>query len=104
MKKRLQKYEDPAKATQTTTVKGNQAQVQPVDLKWNESLEMKQVSALYALLDNRFAKESPMPQSMREPMSSPTHYDDVLAESERAPTRSFMSKITNKLKGMIRLS
>lgn len=104
MNKRLLKYEDPAKAAQSATVKGNQANVQPVDLKWNESLETKQVNALYALLDNRFVNESPMPTSMREPTSSPTHYDDVLAESERAPNRSLMSKITNKIKGMIRLS
>lgn len=104
MNRRLLKYEDPAKAAQSATVKGNQAQVQAVDLTWNEAQEMKQVNALYSLLDNRFAKESPMPASMREPESSPTHYDDVLAESERAPNRSFMSKITNKLKGMIRLT
>lgn len=104
MKKRLEKYENPAKAAQSATIKGNEAQIQPVDLQWNEANEMKQVNALYSLLDNRFAKESPMPTSLREPASSPTHYDDVLTESERAPNRSLMSKITNKLKGMIRLS
>lgn len=104
MRKRLLKFEDPAKAAESVTTKGNEAQVQPIDLKWDEPKEMRQVNALYSLLDNRFAKESPMPSSLRNPTSSPTHYDDVLIESERAPNRSFMTKITNKLKGMIRLT
>lgn len=103
MRKRLAKYENPIK-TQAATVKGNDAQIQPVGLQWDEGKEMKQVNTLYSLLDDRFAKESPLPASLREPASNPTHYDDILAESERAPTRSMISTIANKLKNLVRFS
>lgn len=103
MRKRLEKYENPQKAAQAATVKGNEANVQAVDLTWNERKEMKQVNALYALLENRFAKDTRLPNQLRYPASQQTHYDDILAESDRAPSRGFLTKMTDKLKGMIRL-
>jgi len=103
MRKRLEKYESPAKAVEAAKVKGNEANVQAVDLSWDEGREMKQVNALYALLENRFVKDTPLPQRLRFPASQPTHYDDIIAESDRAPSRGLLTKMTDKLKGMIRL-
>lgn len=103
MRKRLVKYENSAQAAEAAKVKGNEANVQPVDLTWNENKEMKQVNVLYALLENRFDRESPLPDQLRFPASNPGHYDAILTESERAPERGLLTKISNKLKGMIRL-
>lgn len=103
MKKRLEKYENPAKAAEATKLKENEAQVQPVDLTWYENKEMSQVNALYALLENRFERENPFPKSLRYPKSNETHYDDVVRENELAPSRGLLTNLTNKLKGMIRL-
>jgi len=103
MRKRLEKYENPAKAAESAKIKGNEANVQAIDLTWNEAKEMKQVNALYALLENRFAKDAPLPERLRFPASQPTHYDSIIAESDRAPSRGFFTKVTDKVKGMIRL-
>lgn len=103
MKKRLEKYENPAKASEAAKVKGNEANVQPVDLTWNENKEMKQANVLYSLLENRFERENPLPNSLRYPESNKTHYDDVVRESEQAPSRGLFTNLANRLKGMIRL-
>lgn len=103
MRKRLEKYENPAKAAEAAKVRGNEANVQAVDLTWHEAKEMKQVNALYALSENRFARDAPFPEKLRFPESQPTHYDDIIAESERAPSRGFLTKMSDKFKGMIRL-
>lgn len=104
MQKRLLKVENPTKAAESAKVKGNDANVQPLDLSWHEQKELRQANALYNLLNDRFAKESPLHDRLRFPASSPAHYDTILAESERAPQRSFWDKLTNRLKGSIRLS
>ena len=103
MKRRLEKYESPAKAAEAAKVRGNEANVQPVDLTWHENKETKQANALYLLLENRFERENPLPESLRYPESNATHYDDVIRESEQAPSRGFFTNLTNTLKGMIRL-
>lgn len=103
MQQRLLKFENPAKAAESAKIKGNDANVQPVNLEWNEQKELKQVNALYDLLNDRFAKQAPFHDRLRFPASNPAHYDAIMAESQRAPTRSFWDKLTNRLKGSIRL-
>ncbi|KAK5081404.1 hypothetical protein LTR70_000976 [Exophiala xenobiotica] len=103
MRKRLEKYQNPAKAAEAAKVKGNEYNIRAADLTWDEAKEMKQANALYALFENRFAKDAPFPKKLRFPESQPTHYDDIITESERAPSRGFLTKMTDKLKGMIRL-
>lgn len=65
---------------------------------------MKQVNAVYALLENRFARESPLASRLRHPASDPSYYDNIIAETEQAPNRGMWDKVTNKLKGMIRFN
>lgn len=104
MRKRLLRIEDPAKVTEGVKIKGNDANVQAVDMTWDEQKELKQVNALYNLLDDKFVKEAPFHERLRYPASNEAHYDAILAESERAPSRGFWDKFTNRLKGSIRLS
>ncbi|KAK6377456.1 hypothetical protein LTR64_000838 [Lithohypha guttulata] len=103
MKKRLERYQNPSSANTITKVQGTEANAAPINLTWNENREMKQTNVLYALLENRFQKESPLPDRLRYPASEVNHYDMIIKESERAPSRSFLDKLTNRLKGMIRL-
>lgn len=103
MQHRLDKYLDPSKAAEQQKVKGNAANVQPVELAWNEAREEKQVRALDLLLSNKFQRKSPLHDALRHPASHPTYYDEVMKESERAPNRGFFTRLTDRLKGMIRL-
>lgn len=103
MKKRLDKYQNPGKAAESAKIQGNEANVQPVNLTWNEAKEMKQANALYSLLENRYQHSTPLPERLRFPASSVNHYDQIVAESERAPSRGFITKMQDKVKGMFRL-
>ncbi|KIX06823.1 uncharacterized protein Z518_04799 [Rhinocladiella mackenziei CBS 650.93] len=64
--------------------------------------DIRQVNALYALLEDRFAKEYPTPNALRHPKATPTHYDDLAKEMEAASTRSWAGQLWNRLKGVIR--
>src|SRR4051812_26546362 len=65
--------------------------------KWNEQKELEQVNALYALLEDRYAKEFPLPQILRTPASNPTYYDDLITEMQEAPTRSWLGSLMKRL-------
>lgn len=103
MQHRLDKYLDPTKAAEQQKIKGNAANVQPVNLVWDEAREEKQVRALDLLLGDQFHKRLPLHDALRRPASHPTYYDEVIAESERAPNRGFLTRLTDRLKGMVRL-
>ena len=100
MQARLQRIQSPA--TLANNIKSNEAQVTPAE-PFNEQKELHQVNALYALLENRFEKEHPMPQQVRHPKSNPTHYDDLVTELAEAPGRSWFTSVWNRLKGSVRL-
>lgn len=65
---------------------------------------MRQVNALYSLLENRYANKSPMPQSLRRPSSDPEHYDVLVKELEEAPNRSWFGGLVKRIKGSLRFS
>ncbi|KIY02605.1 uncharacterized protein Z520_01070 [Fonsecaea multimorphosa CBS 102226] len=99
MQSRLQKLQSPAPAV---SPKSNDALVTPVE-PFNEQKEMRQVNALYSLLEDRYAKEYPIPQSVRQPKSNVSHYDDLVKELDEAPGRSWFTSFWNRLKGSVRL-
>ncbi|KIW28525.1 uncharacterized protein PV07_08183 [Cladophialophora immunda] len=100
MQSRLQKLQSPAPAAASS--KSNDALVTPVE-PFNEQKEMRQVNALYSLLEDRYAKEYPLPQSVRQPKSNVSHYDDLIRELDEAPGRSWVTSFWNRLKGSVRL-
>jgi hypothetical protein len=87
------------KLMQSRLQKANEALGTPAEQK-----EMRQINALYALLDDRFLKEYPLPAKVRHPQSSPTHYDDVVKEMDEAPTRTWVTSLVNRIKGSLRFS
>ncbi|KAB5533459.1 hypothetical protein GE09DRAFT_1227475 [Coniochaeta sp. 2T2.1] len=65
--------------------------------------QIKQVNALYSLLENRYKSTYRISGSLMKPKSNPTHYTDLMKELEEAPTRSWFGRIGKKLGGLIRL-
>lgn len=105
MRRRVDRLTNPALNTESSKAErgGDQVAAQaPSTL--NEPNEMKQVNALYSLLENRYASTYPIPERMRYPESNKTHYEDLLRELEEAPERSKLTSFMQRLKGRFRLS
>ncbi|PGH15102.1 hypothetical protein AJ79_02628 [Helicocarpus griseus UAMH5409] len=60
------------------------------------------VNALYSLLENRYAREYPLPANLRHPRSAPQHYDEVLREFREAPGRGLIGRFMRKIRGVLR--
>ena len=105
MKTRLGKHNTGVSGnTAAESIKANEAMVSAVEpARWNENAEMVQANALYALLENRFAKDYPMDLSLRKPASDPEHYDNLVKEMDEAPTRSWLGGLTKRIRGSLRL-
>lgn len=104
MKRRVERLTNPSLNTAAIKNNGKDAQNAIEPLPLNEEREMKQVNALYSLLENRYASDYPLPARMRYPASRETHYDDFLKELEAAPTRSKFDSFLARLKGRFRLT
>jgi len=66
--------------------------------------ELRNVNALYSLLDNRYQKKYPLSPKILAPQSNPNHYNDLIAELEVAPNRSWFENFMASFKGKIRMS
>ncbi|RMZ82191.1 hypothetical protein DV738_g1806, partial [Chaetothyriales sp. CBS 135597] len=64
--------------------------------------ELRQAKTLNTLLENKYANAFPLSSALRHPASNPTYYDDLLRELEEAPTRSYFSKVMNRIRGVLR--
>lgn len=107
MQKRLENISKPTSSTAAAdNITSNEALVtaKGAPQTWNEAAEMKQVNALYSLLENRYAKTYPLPEHLRRPQSAPTYYDDLMRELEEAPHRSWIGGFVKRMKGMLRFS
>ena len=105
MKARLGKHNTGVSGNNAAeSINANEAMVSAVEpSRWNENAEMVQANALYALLENRFAKDYPMDQTLRKPASDPEHYDNLVREMDEAPTRSWLGGLTKRIRGSLRL-
>lgn len=108
MQQRLSKIH-PSPDAAATSVKGNEALVSAVPpsaapAAWDEAHQMRQINALYSLLENRYVDENPMPQSLRRPSSNPDHYDGIVRELEEAPNRTWLGALVKRVKGSLRFS
>lgn len=105
MQRRIDRLINPSLNAAATSVKANEALVSAVPPpQLDEQKEMKQVNALYSLLEDRYSTTFPMPQQLRYPASRQTHYDDLMLELEAAPTRSKFTSFMQRLRGRFRLS
>lgn len=103
MQTRLQKASSPTAAAEN--VKANETLVSPASpVQFDEAREMRQVNALYSLLEDRYFKVYPIPAKLRHPESMPTHYDIVIKEMEEAPSRTWAQSLIKRIKGSLRFS
>ncbi|ODH14233.1 hypothetical protein ACO22_06631 [Paracoccidioides brasiliensis] len=75
---------------------------QPQTQQHHRRLSASGINALYSLLENRYDRLYPLPQNLRYPRSSPSHYDDVLREFKEAPERGWLKRMVKKIKGAFR--
>jgi cytochrome b pre-mRNA-processing protein 6 len=106
MRQRLSKlHPSPSSSSSTiTTTSSSTSPSSPPTPAWDEAQELRQVNALYSLLENRYASANPLPPSLRHPASNPEHYDALLRELEEAPTRSWFGGVWKRIKGSLRFS
>ncbi|KAL5598309.1 hypothetical protein BROUX41_003632 [Berkeleyomyces rouxiae] len=69
----------------------------------DEATEMKQVNALYSLLEDRYRVRYPLVGRILEPRSQPTYYADLLREIDEVPTRSWFTRFVTRWAGAFRL-
>ena len=67
-------------------------------------VELANINALYSLLENRFTKKYPVSPGVLRPTSNPEHYDRLMEEIKRAPTKSWLSAKIDEWRMKIRWS
>ncbi|PSN62891.1 hypothetical protein BS50DRAFT_603497 [Corynespora cassiicola Philippines] len=74
----------------------------PALSKLDPALEKANINALFSLLENRYSKKYPITQDVLKPKSNPEHYDRLMEEIARAPTKSWLSAKIDEWKMKIR--
>jgi cytochrome b pre-mRNA-processing protein 6 len=64
--------------------------------------ELRNVNALYSLLDDRYKKKYQVSKDLLRPSTNPSYYDDLIREMEEQPNRNWWQRTTNRWKGFIR--
>lgn len=68
----------------------------------NSNVDLANINALYSLLDNRYSKKYPLSPDVLKPTSNPKHYERLMEEIERAPTKSWWQAKLDEWKMKIR--
>ncbi|KAH6614483.1 hypothetical protein B0J18DRAFT_460218 [Chaetomium sp. MPI-SDFR-AT-0129] len=69
-----------------------------------EQADLKQINALYSLLEDRYKTMYRAPESIMKPKSNPDYYQDLVKELEEAPNRTFLQRMGKKFGGMLRFT
>jgi cytochrome b pre-mRNA-processing protein 6 len=64
--------------------------------------ENAQITALFSLLENRYAKKYPLSEAVFKPTSAPDHYTKLMEEIERAPQKTWWQAKVDEWKMKIR--
>ncbi|KAF2175064.1 hypothetical protein K469DRAFT_684766 [Zopfia rhizophila CBS 207.26] len=64
--------------------------------------ELVNINAVYSLLENRYSKRYPTSPGLLRPASNPEHYEKLMEEIKRAPTKSWLRAKLDQWKMMIR--
>jgi cytochrome b pre-mRNA-processing protein 6 len=64
--------------------------------------ELRNINALYSLLDNRYSKLHPTSPAMLKPRGNPEYYDKLLADIKEAPNRSWLKAKWENMKMKVR--
>lgn len=95
----------PSANTKAQSVKSNEALVTATKFRrFDEAQELKQAEALYNLLENKYARKYPFPETLRYPDFNPTYYDDLIEELNAAPNRTPLQRWWLRFKGRFRFA
>ncbi|KAL2106972.1 hypothetical protein VUR80DRAFT_5898 [Thermomyces stellatus] len=67
----------------------------------NEAAELKQAAALLSLLNDTYKKKYPLRTTLK-PKSQPTYFEDLLEELDRAPDKTLMTRLWERISGFVR--
>lgn len=102
----INKPEDSARTPGKTSPVPSPADVKPTTASTHAvpgpAVESAQITALFSLLENRYAKKYPLSDAVFKPRSAPEHYSNLMAEIERAPQKSWWEAKVDEWKMKIR--
>ncbi|KAF2470345.1 uncharacterized protein BDR25DRAFT_303872 [Lindgomyces ingoldianus] len=64
--------------------------------------ELVDINAVYSLLENRYKNRYPVSPGLLKPVSNPEYYDRLMAEIEKAPTKSWLRAKLDEWKMKVR--
>ncbi|KZM20038.1 uncharacterized protein EKO05_0009814 [Ascochyta rabiei] len=99
--------EDSARSPPHTSPAPSKADVPPTTASTharpaNPQLETAQITALYSLLEDRYAKRYALGDAVFKPASAPEHYSNLMHEIERAPQKTWWQAKVDEWKMKIR--
>ncbi|KAF2738279.1 hypothetical protein EJ04DRAFT_509696 [Polyplosphaeria fusca] len=93
----------PASPTPAPTAQSAKATAAPLAAaNVSSQTELKNINALYSLLDNRYTKLYPTSAAMLNPKGNPEYYEKLLADIAEAPNRSWIKAKWENLKMKVR--
>ncbi|KAG9202195.1 hypothetical protein G6514_004632 [Epicoccum nigrum] len=102
----INKPEDSARTPGKTSPVPSPADVKPTTASTHAvpgpAIESAQITALFSLLENRYAKKYPLSDAVFKPRSAPEHYTNLMAEIERAPQKTWWEAKVDEWKMKIR--
>jgi len=63
--------------------------------------QLKQVNALYSLLENRYSLKYKPSELLMQPRSKPTYYTDLITELDEAPTLTWLGRLQKRMSSMV---
>ncbi|KAF9701666.1 hypothetical protein EKO04_000491 [Ascochyta lentis] len=99
--------EDSSKSPKSTSPVPSKADVPPTTAEThaqpaNPQLETAQITALYSLLEDRYANKYALTDAVFKPTSAPEHYSKLMHEIERAPQKTWWQAKVDEWKMKIR--
>ncbi|KAK2808923.1 hypothetical protein FQN50_004196 [Emmonsiellopsis sp. PD_5] len=86
----------------TNTTPSPSNKTTPPSDKTTPHLSPSSINALYSLLENRYAKQYPLPNHMRHPRAMPDYYERVQREFREAPGRGWVGRLVERVRGVLR--
>ncbi|MCJ1298519.1 hypothetical protein MMC08_001309 [Hypocenomyce scalaris] len=105
MRQRIERRFIPSTTNSQDNVVANDALASvPAASGMDDKAELEQVNVLYSFVENRYTKKYPITEHLMKPASNPSYYEDLMAELQAAPQRSWLGSMVNKWKGFLRFS
>jgi len=82
---------------------GNTAQVTTETRTRDPTQELKEINALYSLLEDKYTRSYSVSQEVMHPASMPNHYTNLARELDELPDRTWFGNFFRRMKNMVRM-